>query len=614
MKTKLLLLCFFSVLCVAQTKKVLFIGIDGCRPDALAAANTPNIDLLKAQSIRSDDALCTYQTWSANGWSSMLTGVWNNKHKAFTNSFTGSDFVNYPSVISRIEAHNPALRTISNVHWAPINNTIIGACDVKNSVSTDLAVKQTSVDALTNDNPDLLFVAFDDVDHAGHAAGFSPTIPSYLQSIEVTDGYIGEILTALQNRPTYANEDWLIIVTTDHGGTLTNGHGGAELTERDIFTIYSSPLLTPTVLTRTVITSNQTINTTNLNSSSFASPTNQAPFNFGATQDFTIEFWVKPTSYTGDAALIGNKNWNSGSNKGFVFSTFSGGFWHLNIGDGSDRLDIKGGKIDLNVWIHIAATFDRDGLLTVYENGVVVGFMNMNTINDINSGLPFIINQDGTTTYSHKFSGIFKDIRVWNSVLPNDVLINYATQPVNASHPNYSQLVANWICNETTGTALLDSSSNGNHATITGTYTRNSNVNVALSMYDYLSTTRETDNAIAALDWFCIPVQPSWNLDGVSRIPDCATLSQVQYDTKNNQFFISPNPAAAEIQVRFASLSEKLQYRILNSTGQVLISNTIQNDQSNFVWQVNVSNLMEGFYILEIQDGSRIFSKKFLKK
>ena len=29
-----------------QNKKVLFIGIDGCRSDALEAANTPNIDQL----------------------------------------------------------------------------------------------------------------------------------------------------------------------------------------------------------------------------------------------------------------------------------------------------------------------------------------------------------------------------------------------------------------------------------------------------------------------------------------------------------------------------------------------------------------------------------------
>jgi predicted AlkP superfamily pyrophosphatase or phosphodiesterase len=614
MKTKLFLFVFLSTLCVAQTKKVLFIGIDGCRPDALELANTPNIDLLKAQSIRSDDALCTYETWSANGWSSMLTGVWNNKHKAFTNSFTGADFVSYPSIISRIEAINPALRTISNVHWAPINSTIIGACDVKNTVTTDLAVKQTSVNALTSDNPDLLFVAFDDVDHAGHAAGFSPTVPSYLQAIEATDAYIGEILTALQNRPTYANEDWLIIVTTDHGGTLANGHGGGELTERDIFTIFSSPLLTPTVLTKSIVTSNQTINTTNLNASAYASPINQTPFNFGSNQDFTIEFWVKPTSYTADAPMLGNKNWNSGTNKGFVFSALNGGFWKFNIGDGTDRKDIKGGKLVINEWMHIAASFDRDGLMTVYENGVVVGFLNMVNINDINSGLPFIINQDGTTTYNFKFSGIYKDIRVWNSVIPNNVLINWATQPITASHPNYNQLLANWTCNETTGTTLLDSSVNANNATITGTVARSSNVNVALSIYDYSGTTRQTDNAIAALDWLCIPIQPSWNLDGVSRVPSCTTLNQDSYDNKNSQFYISPNPANDLIQIKFSSTSEKILYRILDINGKVILNDSNSSNSSSFEWQLNVSHLNQGMYILEIKDGNRVYTKKFLKK
>jgi predicted AlkP superfamily pyrophosphatase or phosphodiesterase len=34
-------------------------------------------------------------------------------------------------------------------------------------------VKNAAVNALQNDNPDILFVDFDDVDHAGHSYGFS---------------------------------------------------------------------------------------------------------------------------------------------------------------------------------------------------------------------------------------------------------------------------------------------------------------------------------------------------------------------------------------------------------------------------------------------------------
>ena len=40
---------------------------------------------------------------------------------------------------------------------------------------------------------------------------------------------------------------------------------------------------------------------------------------FGANQDFTVECRVK-TSIAADVAIVGNKDWDSGGNNGFVFS------------------------------------------------------------------------------------------------------------------------------------------------------------------------------------------------------------------------------------------------------------------------------------------------------
>ena len=42
-----------------QNKKLLFIGIDGCRPDALTQAETPNMDELINAGIYINDALCS---------------------------------------------------------------------------------------------------------------------------------------------------------------------------------------------------------------------------------------------------------------------------------------------------------------------------------------------------------------------------------------------------------------------------------------------------------------------------------------------------------------------------------------------------------------------------
>lgn len=62
--------------------------------------------------------------------------------------------------------------------------------------------------------------------------------PAYINAIQTVDGHIGSILTALQNRPTYAQEDWIILITTDHGGIGT-GHGGNTNSERKIWWVGS---------------------------------------------------------------------------------------------------------------------------------------------------------------------------------------------------------------------------------------------------------------------------------------------------------------------------------------------------------------------------------------
>ncbi|HIE84911.1 MAG TPA: hypothetical protein EYQ00_14205, partial [Dehalococcoidia bacterium] len=75
---KTLLLPALLVLCIStqsfcqSDKKVLIIGIDGCRADALELAQTPNIDGLIANGIYSPNALNEDITISGPGWSARV--------------------------------------------------------------------------------------------------------------------------------------------------------------------------------------------------------------------------------------------------------------------------------------------------------------------------------------------------------------------------------------------------------------------------------------------------------------------------------------------------------------------------------------------------------------
>ncbi|MBI2809000.1 MAG: alkaline phosphatase family protein [Planctomycetes bacterium] len=219
-------------------KKVLVIGIDGCRPDALLAARAPNLHRLIKNGAFSDKAQTGDITVSGSGWGSLLTGVWREKHGVRGNDFKLANFGEFPDMLLRVKKARPDSFVASIVHWAPIKQHIIKKADVTTAHKNDVLVTQAAVKLLAEKNPDLLFIHFDEVDGAGHRFGFDPKLPKYLAAIAKADEHVGTLLTALEKRPTYKNEDWLIVVSTDHGGS-GKGHGQNIPTHRTIFLIVS---------------------------------------------------------------------------------------------------------------------------------------------------------------------------------------------------------------------------------------------------------------------------------------------------------------------------------------------------------------------------------------
>ena len=70
-----------------KENKVLIIGIDGCKPDALLKAKTENIDSLWKNGAFSFNAKTDEISSSGICWTGMLTGVWHNKHNVTTNDY-----------------------------------------------------------------------------------------------------------------------------------------------------------------------------------------------------------------------------------------------------------------------------------------------------------------------------------------------------------------------------------------------------------------------------------------------------------------------------------------------------------------------------------------------
>ncbi|MFD4246562.1 alkaline phosphatase family protein [Streptomyces sp. NPDC058525] len=236
----------------ANTDKVLVIGIDGAVLDRVKAANAPHLKGLMAQGLTARSTLYANPmaaTSSGPGWSTIATGVWPDKHGVKDNSFTGKNYTAHPDFLTRMENANPALNTYAAADWEPITSTDAGGPIFSAKVDKRLSLKgdrdgyrnedpkiaAAAAAELRDQNPDAAFVYLGEIDVAGHSYGAASQ--QYLDAVARVDALIGQVLTAVQNRPTYAQENWKVLVTTDHGHTNSGGHGGSTIQERGTFVI-----------------------------------------------------------------------------------------------------------------------------------------------------------------------------------------------------------------------------------------------------------------------------------------------------------------------------------------------------------------------------------------
>ena len=209
--------------------KVIIIGIDGFRSDALTQETTPFLyDFSQRNAYANLSHLTEEDTYSGPNWSSILTGVHYNKHNVTDNSFDGRGFHVFPTLFNYIERYADSLNTSSIVNWLPINQYALSQ-DVDFSINSQLndsLVLQEVSKMLINDNPlsaDVLFLHFDQLDAAGHNFGFSSNVVEYRASLSILDSYVDSLVGIIDNKR-LTGENWLCIIVSDHGGD-GDGHG-----------------------------------------------------------------------------------------------------------------------------------------------------------------------------------------------------------------------------------------------------------------------------------------------------------------------------------------------------------------------------------------------------
>ena len=233
--------------------KVLLIGIDGIRVDVLREVATPNMDALASAGTFSDAARNVRPTVSGPCWSSMLIGVEPEKHGVLNNNFSSNRYGEFPDFLTRIESVRPELNTFAAVDWLPLGGEEGGGPLISDAVDRKLVVDGYDLGWLEADSvsvmaaaheirsadPHALFVYLGAPDEISHTIGGIGE--EYRDAVAAADRHVGRLVAAIKARATFEEEDWLVLVSTDHGRTEEGGHGGTSPEETTVFYLASGP-------------------------------------------------------------------------------------------------------------------------------------------------------------------------------------------------------------------------------------------------------------------------------------------------------------------------------------------------------------------------------------
>lgn len=260
-------LLLFAVLCPpanAQERKAVFIILDGIPADVLEKIETPALDEIasrvgytRAFVGGTKGGYDESPTISSPGYNHLLTGVWTHKHNVWDNDIEAPNY-HYWNIFRIVRTVRPEARIAVFSSWQDNRTKLIGeglpeAGSVKMDYSydgleldtvrfphdpdrrfmleIDEAVSKEAARYILEKGPDLSWVYLEFTDDMGHMHGDSPELYDAVRS---ADTQVGRIWKSLRDREATYQEDWMIVITTDHGRDAKTGkdHGGQSERER----------------------------------------------------------------------------------------------------------------------------------------------------------------------------------------------------------------------------------------------------------------------------------------------------------------------------------------------------------------------------------------------
>jgi predicted AlkP superfamily pyrophosphatase or phosphodiesterase len=257
--------------------KAVFVIVDGIPADVIERVATPHLDAIASAGAYARAEMGgpvgesgETPTVSAPGYMSLVTGTWANKHKVYEN-YNLSPNYDYWNIFRVAKAVSPAIKIGIFSTWTD-NRTVLlgegqpGAGDWrfdyvadgfekdekrfppqpsdKHIALIDAFVSEAAASVIAEQGPDLSWVYLQHTDDIGHEFGDGE---AFDRAVAEMDAHVGRIWAAVKARQATHPEDWLLIVTTDHGRDAETGreHEGHTARERTIWIATNSQRLTP---------------------------------------------------------------------------------------------------------------------------------------------------------------------------------------------------------------------------------------------------------------------------------------------------------------------------------------------------------------------------------
>ena len=264
-----ILICSIFTICSCtnstdvKQRKAVFIIIDGVPADVIERVHTPAIDDIasrggyaRAYTGGEVNGLTQTPTISAVGYNSLLTATWANKHDIWNNDVSKPNY-HYWNIFRIAKNQQRNFTTAIFSSWTDNRTGLIGegkadAGNIKMDFvldgldldktnypdephdmqifKIDEKISETAAESIRKDAPDLTWVYLWYMDDIGHEYGDGEMSEKFTG---LADKQIARIWDAVKYRENQHGEEWMVVVTTDHGRNAKDGKGHGGQTERE---------------------------------------------------------------------------------------------------------------------------------------------------------------------------------------------------------------------------------------------------------------------------------------------------------------------------------------------------------------------------------------------